>query len=433
MKTILFSTFLVLIAVNTRAQVFFNQNFSSGGVFSDYVDAAATTSTNKFTSISTAANVTPSINANKLRFSRIDAASTNAGSFNIFQTDNPLTPATIFTKISFEFTVSDNSIALAPFGFFLACETLGTNATPPSNDNNVHSSIAFNTTATNGEFSISDETPNAAGTTTSTTFTGAQTLTWFVNNSGASQTYTSPSASSETIADDTFDLWVGTTLVFEGIAATKPLLDLRTFKFALKNSQGQVTVDFDNLVLEDLLNTLPVNLTAFDLKKQDNGVLLNWRTASENNNDYFLLEKSVDGIAFETIKTVKSSGNSSTPSNYSYVDHSPKNGINYYRLSQIDLDGTKTELKVDAINFSISDKPDFTVYPNPAVSEVNIELHDKIYEKVELLNANGQIVLSSKITNTQAVKLDVSALAKGIYTVSLTGSKGVSASKIIVK
>ena len=440
MKAFLFSIALASIAFNSDAQVFFNQNFSGSGVYTDYVDIAATKSTNKFTSVNVPvsdSHVTASIIDGKLRFSRenvVGSTAGNAGSFNIFQLENPLEPASLFTKVSFDFTLSNNSEVKNSFGLFLACDNVGGAPTPPA-DNVVHSSLSFNATANEGEFSLSNETPkNAATTTSATTFTGTQTFTWFINNSGAIQTYTNPNGTTENIADDTYDLWVGNTLVFDGISAVNAGKNLNSYKFTLRNQPGALTVDFDNIVLEDLLNTLPVSLTTFTAKKQNENVLLSWAVASETDNDYFLIEKSSDGINFVKEGTVKSNGNSSAPANYSYTDYSPQKGINYYRLSQIDKSGKSTILTIRAVNFSLNPENEVLIYPNPSVSDINVELNGQAYDHLNLLNANGQVVLSSTIKDSQkSIKLDVSGLVKGIYVLQLSGPSGAVAKTVVIK
>ena len=89
--------------------------------------------------------------------------------------------------------------------------------------------------------------------------------------------------------------------------------------------------------------SLPIELALFEGFNRINYNLINWVTASELNNDYFTLERSTDGLCWNNIASIKGAGTVSTPSFYSYKDHTLiNNTINYYRLKQVDFDKTST-------------------------------------------------------------------------------------------
>lgn len=94
---------------------------------------------------------------------------------------------------------------------------------------------------------------------------------------------------------------------------------------------------------------LPIELLAFTGKKTGNHVELNWTTATETNNDYFNVERSLDAIYFEKITTIKGAPNSLNKLNYSYTDSNLRNGLIYYRLKQTDFDGNFTYSKILAL------------------------------------------------------------------------------------
>ena len=97
----------------------------------------------------------------------------------------------------------------------------------------------------------------------------------------------------------------------------------------------------DNIELWDVTPiALPVELVSFNGKKYNNSNLLYWTIASENNNNFFTIERSIDGTNWEIVETITSYGNHQTETNYTHIDKSFENGlINYYRLSQTDFDG----------------------------------------------------------------------------------------------
>jgi len=95
----------------------------------------------------------------------------------------------------------------------------------------------------------------------------------------------------------------------------------------------------------------PIVLTYFGAKSLENAVELTWTTASEENNDYFTLERSSNGLDYHELTRVDGAGNSFEALNYSYQDKNPYQGVSYYRLKQTDYDGTNETFKVVAVEF----------------------------------------------------------------------------------
>lgn len=112
-------------------------------------------------------------------------------------------------------------------------------------------------------------------------------------------------------------------------------------------------------------SALPVTLLNFEAKNKENCIELKWSTATEENNDYFIIQKSDDAEDFITITTIKGSGNSNIIKNYSYTDLNILNKITYYKLLQIDYDGSVTNLKTVAV------KPSTFILKTP-IKVVNI-------------------------------------------------------------
>ena len=135
---------------------------------------------------------------------------------------------------------------------------------------------------------------------------------------------------------------------------------------------------------------LPVELLGFNGKCSDDEVSLEWQTATEYNSDYFEVAKSRDGVNWKQLKIVKSAGNSTQLLTYSVMDQQTDEGNNYYRLTQVDIDGSRTIY--DAINVRCSEekKGYFSVYPNPSIGSFHLLLNDK--------NLIGSGILSVKDT-----------------------------------
>ena len=97
---------------------------------------------------------------------------------------------------------------------------------------------------------------------------------------------------------------------------------------------------------------LPIELLSFDAKKYQNNVKVNWKTASEINNDYFTVERSSDGENFDSVSEVDGAGNSTHTISYFLIDTDYKNGINYYRLKQTDYNGSETFSQIVAVDMT---------------------------------------------------------------------------------
>ena len=114
-------------------------------------------------------------------------------------------------------------------------------------------------------------------------------------------------------------------------------------------------------------NPLPVELLSFDAWENDPVVDLKWVTATEHNNAYFVVERTVDGLTFEDVDTVQGAGNSVAEISYTAVDPSPHRGISYYRLRQVDLDGTSKYSELVAVDLTGVADGSWVLYPNPSV------------------------------------------------------------------
>ncbi len=180
------------------------------------------------------------------------------------------------------------------------------------------------------------------------------------------------------------------------------------------------------------LNPLPVNLLTFNAKILDKIVSINWSTASEINNDFFTVEKSIDGINWSTLSIVDAAENSEVINNYSCIDQSPVAGVQFYRLVQTDINGQSKYYDKTFINFE-SIKPTILVYPNPCADWLSIDLNPSEVSTIKLLNSFGQIVLNEESSEKSQLKLDLSSLSSGVYHLELSVNGQLSTSKFVKK
>ncbi|MDO7874429.1 right-handed parallel beta-helix repeat-containing protein [Hymenobacter sp. ASUV-10] len=171
---------------------------------------------------------------------------------------------------------------------------------------------------------------------------------------------------------------------------------------------------------------LPVELTKFTAEAVRNvDGLLRWTTASEKNNDHFDVERSLDGRTFAKISEVKGQGSKATPTDYALTDaNAAKLGaLLYYRLKQVDVDGTSSYSPVRTISFTKPTVPSISLWPNPAVGATNLDLRQLptgTYE-VSIIDATGRTIVGLKLDAGLTHKVDLREVADGTYTLLLRG------------
>lgn len=178
---------------------------------------------------------------------------------------------------------------------------------------------------------------------------------------------------------------------------------------------------------------LPIELITFDGSFTSKGNLLKWITASETNNDYFSLERSSDGISFNAITKIKGAGNSTKNLDYDFLDAWAPEGINYYRLKQVDFDGKFSYSNIIAIR-SLKNEELFLIYPNPTNGSFIVTVKDIFnggYD-LKISNSIGQVVFSLKNSMVEQQVLDLD-LREGIYTISLVINEQAYNRKLVIQ
>ena len=187
--------------------------------------------------------------------------------------------------------------------------------------------------------------------------------------------------------------------------------------FAQKTSASASSmVSLSGLVMVDVndVSVLPVELLSFEAKNNDKTVDLTWTTASESNNAGFDIEQSNDGKTFDKIGFVKGSGTTSQKQNYTFKDNTPLSTTAYYRLQQVNFDGSKVSSNIITVELKNKGKG-VKIYPNPIKDgQITLEIPQNT-EGVSIVNVVGQIVFQQKNTRDNLLKLDVSNWANGIY------------------
>ena len=189
--------------------------------------------------------------------------------------------------------------------------------------------------------------------------------------------------------------------------------------------------------LVDVTSPLPVELVSFQAELVDKEVRLHWVTASEINNDFFTVQRSIDGKQFDSLSTVSGAGNSNEFIHYQAFDRRPLKGRSFYRLKQTDFDGQYEYSEIVSIQ-NLSDFREIDVYPNPVThGRLNLRFEGLEGEEIRLY---VQDVLG-KVLQTRSIRienqyldlhLDVSAYASGVYYIRMHTITGIEVHKIIV-
>ncbi len=185
-----------------------------------------------------------------------------------------------------------------------------------------------------------------------------------------------------------------------------------------------------------VISTLPVKLASFVAASSGNTVATSWQTATELNTSHFNVQHSTNGNSFTNIGSVKAVGTGSH--NYQFIDVSPVDGINYYRLQIVGTDGSYEYSKVVAVNYvGIINK--FALYPTVTHDgnvNIRINLSTACNAFVKVVDLNGRILQTSNITiaeGSNLVPYKITAAAKGTYIVTVETSTGKQAFKVILE
>ncbi len=164
---------------------------------------------------------------------------------------------------------------------------------------------------------------------------------------------------------------------------------------------------------------LPIELISFNATPVDNKyVKLEWETSEELNNDFFTIERTVDGTNWEEVLTVDGAGNSSEVLSYSAKDLIPITGTTYYRLKQTDFDGQYTYSRIVSATIELTSNDAVIVYPNPSQNTVFISGSHSEMEQVRIFDMLGQDVTSKvnlRILSDTKIVIDVSKLSSSFY------------------
>jgi hypothetical protein len=191
---------------------------------------------------------------------------------------------------------------------------------------------------------------------------------------------------------------------------------------------------FEDWILVDNSNPLPVELVSFDVKCETEEAEIEWITQSEINNDYFIVEKSYDAVTYFELTKIQGAGNSNVAINYSVTDPNPSSGVTYYRLKQVDFDGTTTYHETVATNCNTSGFDVNQLVLNNNALNFNITSTQDEELTIYFYDYRGRIILNKKEMITKGnntISLPNLNISTGIYMLSIIGEFNNFATKLM--
>ncbi len=163
---------------------------------------------------------------------------------------------------------------------------------------------------------------------------------------------------------------------------------------------------------------LPVELSSFTVRENNDAALLEWETASEENSSHFEIQKSTNGIDWISIGEVESHHNSTEKNTYTFKDNNIKNGTIYYQLKMIDFDETYEFSEVVSLSISKKQSTIINIFPNPTTDYVNIIRNTSEITPIAIHSIDGQIIYQGTLINDSSI-IDLSLFESGNYFITI--------------
>jgi hypothetical protein len=147
--------------------------------------------------------------------------------------------------------------------------------------------------------------------------------------------------------------------------------------------------------------TMPITYSKpLETTQKQNSTHLTWSVATQINNDKYIIEHSTDGNTFSTIGEIDGDGTNNAERHYEYTHKTPSIGVNYYRIKQIDYDGTSSYSNIASVVYE-SDDREIAIYPNPATDEVTLSVAEGT--EVSVADMMGRVLKKVTIGKDQNI------------------------------
>lgn len=179
------------------------------------------------------------------------------------------------------------------------------------------------------------------------------------------------------------------------------------------------------------LSSLPITLAHFSARPVVEGVRLQWTTLMEDKFSHFSIERSRDGITFETLGETSANGGLNKVTHYSFVDGKAKSGRFYYRLKSVDFDGAFEYSSIERVDLENASMEIASIYPNPVVRNFTLSVFEGKVGKLVVLDKWGRQVASSELHEGEQ-DFELHDLPAGIYYARVQTEAGIQTIKLAV-
>jgi len=234
-------------------------------------------------------------------------------------------------------------------------------------------------------------------------------------------------------------VWDQRTITFVATSASHVLKflpkdnDANLALFAAGEASG-VRMGLDNISIV-CVTPLPVELTDFSGTGNGKFADVHWLTATEHNNDYFILERSTDGYNWDFVTKIAGTGNSTSPIEYNYGDENYFSVVSYYKLKQVDYDGKTTQSNVISIDKLEQDNV-VIIFPNPSSDVLNINCgrNSLMNSIIQISDLSGNLVFSKQIVHEIfQTSIGIENFTAGMYFIRITNSAGICSNEMFIK
>jgi hypothetical protein len=274
------------------------------------------------------------------------------------------------------------------------------------NDNSyVDIVITFNTAVRNVTFNVADidkaagnsntyideirvTGTNSGTAVTNPTLSKVVTSSNFITISGNVATANTSNGQGGNSASSTTDQRATVNVNFGSTILTSVTIRYRN-NAASQNDPDDQAIGIGNISFERAV-ALPLTLNSFNGAVINNSVQLNWSSGREENLAAYIVEKSTDGVKWQTLSTVPAVGNSNSTEEYNTIDLNVA-VVNYYRLKQVDIDGDYTYSQIIRIRSNTKEKAGIRLYPNPVINEATVTINSetKLAAHIKVYNQSG--------------------------------------------
>jgi hypothetical protein len=210
------------------------------------------------------------------------------------------------------------------------------------------------------------------------------------------------------------------------------------FTFAARVRVRAIGNVFFNISQNDFTispNPVPVKWIDFTgVKVRNNAVKLNWKV-SEIDNHHYVVERSIDGVRFSSIGEVEASTLPGNEHSYAFLDNSPFASKNYYRIKQVDKNGSYSYSKIISVTIDES-LGSWVVYPNPTTDKVNLFCNANYNNmQIEVYDAIGKLIYSQtkeKANKGEVISVSLNNLAKGVYSIKIQANNAATTTKKVL-